>query len=168
MFKTQKMTNKYAVSAFSIVETVVGLIITAVIMSIIFVIFSIVTERMYDYKNQNQLVNDMNRLTYSINKDIFETEKMEILENEIAFIGYSGKKINYLINPEYLLRINETFIDTFKVTIKKMVVDSAKNESKKLVFLKLKIDVEVNKSDFNLKFYKRVYANQLIDKAIKE
>ena len=84
------MNNRKMTSAFSIVEAIVGMAITAIIMSIIFVVFSIVTERMMDYKNQNESICDLNRLTYSVNKDIFENEKMTVIDNEITFKGYSG------------------------------------------------------------------------------
>ncbi|TEB41140.1 hypothetical protein D0809_27035, partial [Flavobacterium circumlabens] len=79
-----------SVPAFSIIETLVGMAFTAIIMCILFAIFSIVTERMIDFRNQNQLVNDLNRLTYSLNKDIFEKEKMNRTDNELSFKGYAG------------------------------------------------------------------------------
>jgi FtsP/CotA-like multicopper oxidase with cupredoxin domain len=148
-------------------EAIVGMAITAIIMGIIFVVFSIVTERMLDYKNQNQLVNDLNRLTYSVNKDIFETEKMNVIENEVIFNGYTGEAVKYSFQQEYILRNNETFTDTFHIKLKQIVVDSINNKSKRMVFQKLKLSVEVNESEMDLKFYKRVYANELLQ-AIEE
>ncbi|MDI5887626.1 PulJ/GspJ family protein [Flavobacterium yafengii] len=161
------MSNKNSVSAFSLIETVVSMAITAIIMGIVFVIFSIVTERMLDYKNQNELVNDLNRLTYSINKDIFENEKMLVIENEMVFNGYAGETVKYNFQEEYILRSKETFIDTFKIKLNQIVIDSVKNKSQRIVFQKLKLNVEVNEREMDLKFYKRVYANELLQ-AIKE
>lgn len=166
MFKPT-MSNKNSVSAFSLIETVVSMAITAIIMGIVFVIFSIVTERMLDYKNQNELVNDLNRLTYSINKDIFENEKMLVIENEMVFNGYAGETVKYNFQEEYILRSKETFIDTFKIKLNQIVIDSVKNKSQRIVFQKLKLNVEVNEREMDLKFYKRVYANELLQ-AIKE
>ena len=154
--------NTKNIAAFSIVETVVGLAITGIIMSIIFVIFSIVTERMLDYKNQNQPVCDLNRLTYSINKDIFENEIMNAIDNEIIFNSYTGQKVKYNFEQEYILRINVVFTDTFKIKLNQIKVDTIKSESQKLQFQKLKLQLEVNKKLMNLSFYKRVYANELL------
>lgn len=154
--------NTKHIAAFSIVETVVGLAITGIIMSIIFVIFSIVTERMLDYKNQNQPVCDLNRLTYSINKDIFENEIMNAIDNEIIFNSYTGQKVKYNFEQEYILRINVDFTDTFKIKLNQIKVDTIKSESQKLQFQKLKLQLEVNKKLMNLSFYKRVYANELL------
>lgn len=159
--------NKRFIPAFSIMEAIVGMAITAIIMGIIFVIFSIVTERMMDFKNQNQLVNDLNRLTYSINKDIFETENMNVAENEVIFKGYAGEIVKYSFQEEYILRSKESFVDTFQIKSKQIIVDSVKNNSDRLVFRKLRLNVEVNKKVMDLRFYKRVYANELLQ-LIKE
>lgn len=166
MFKPT-MNNKNSIPAFSLIEAIVSMAITAIIMGIVFVIFSIVTERMLDYKNQNELVNDLNRLTYSVNKDIFENEKMKIIENEVIFNGYAGETVKYNFQEEYILRSKETFIDTFKIKLKQIVIDSVKNKSQRIVFQKLKLKVEVNEREMDLKFYKRLYANEFLQ-AIKE
>ncbi|RTY91789.1 type II secretion system protein J [Flavobacterium sp. GT3R68] len=161
------MSSKHSIPAFSIIEAIVGMAITAIIMGIIFVVFSIVTERMIDYKNQNQLVNDLNRLTYSINKDIFENEKMKVIENEVIFNGYSGETVKYSFEEAYIVRSTEIFIDTFNIKLNQISIDSVKNKSQKLVFQKLKLNLEVNEREMDLNFYKRVYANELLQ-AIKE
>jgi hypothetical protein len=158
------MNKKRMVSSFSIVEAIVGMAITAIIMSIIFVVFSIVTERMMDYKNQNELICDLNRLTYSINKDIFENEKMNIVDNEITFKSYSGESIKYSFQEEYALGNNEIFIDTFKIKLNQITIDTLKSKSEQVVFQKLKFNIEVNENKMDLKFFKRIYANELLKK----
>ncbi|MFM9988255.1 type II secretion system protein J [Flavobacterium sp.] len=158
------MSKKNTVAAFSIIEAIIGMAITAIIMGIVFVIFSIVSERMLDYKNQNALVNDLNRLTYSINKDIFDNEKMSVIDNEVLFNGYSGEVVKYNFLDDYILRSREEFIDTFKVKLKHLMIDSVKSNTQKKVFLKLRLNVEVNESDLDLNFYKQVYANELLQK----
>ncbi|WP_281323430.1 hypothetical protein [Flavobacterium aestivum] len=158
------MNDKRMISAFSIMETIVGMAITAIIMSIIFVVFSIVTERMMDYKSQNELICDLNRLTYSINKDIFENEKMTFFDNEITFKSYTGENIKYSFQEDYMLRNNEIFIDTFKIKLKQLTIDTLKNKSEQFVFQRLKLNIEVNENKMDLKFYKRIYANELLKK----
>lgn len=162
------MNNKKMTPAFSIVEAIVGMAITAIIMSIIFVVFSIVTERMMDYKNQNELICDLNRLTYSVNKDIFENEKMNIIDNEITFKSYSGENIKYSFLEDYALRNNEIFIDTFKIKLNQIHIDTVKSKSEQFVFQKLKFNIEINENKMDLKFYKRIYANELLLKENNE
>ncbi|WP_281239378.1 hypothetical protein [Flavobacterium praedii] len=162
------MNNRKMTSAFSIVEAIVGMAITAIIMSIIFVVFSIVTERMMDYKNQNESICDLNRLTYSVNKDIFENEKMTVIDNEITFKGYSGENIKYSFLEDYTLRNNEIFIDTFKIKLNQIHIDTVKSKSEQFVFQKLKFNIEINENKMDLKFYKRIYANELLLKENNE
>ncbi|MHC0439224.1 PulJ/GspJ family protein [Flavobacterium sp. 3-210] len=159
--------QKNSVAAFSIVETLVGMAITAIIMGILFAIFSIVTERMIDFKNQNQLVNDLNRFTYSINKDIFEKEKMIKTDNTIVFKGYAGEQVLYRFENDFTTRTNETFVDTFQIKLKQIVIDTVRNKSQRLLFQKLKLNIETNENQTVLNFYKRVYANELLQKMPK-
>ncbi|MBF4494687.1 hypothetical protein IRZ83_16995 [Flavobacterium sp. JLP] len=160
MFKIQNSSK--SVPAFSIIEAVVGMAITAIIMGVLFVIFSIITGRMLDFKNQNQLVNDLNRLTYSINKDIFEKEKMTVLESEINFNGYSGESVSYQFSEDYILRTSETFVDTFQIKLNRILIDTVKSKSQQFVFQKLKLSIESNEKELDLRFYKRVYPNELL------
>ncbi|RKR09077.1 hypothetical protein C8C83_0677 [Flavobacterium sp. 90] len=160
MYKMRNSIN--SVPAFSIIEAVVGMAITAIIMGVLFVIFSIVTGRMLDFKTQNELINDLNRLTYSLNKDIFEKEKMMVDENEIYFNGYTGDRILYQFSNDYILRKKENFIDTFRIKVNKIIVDTIKSKSEKNVYQKVKLNVESNEKEIVLKFYKRVYPNELL------
>ena len=160
-----KSPNKYhSVAAFSIIEAIVGMAVTAIIMGILFVIFSIVSGRMIDFKNQNQLVNDLNRLTYSLNKDIFENEKMIASENEIYFNGYAGERVSYQFFDDVILRNSETFVDTFQIKLKTMVLDTVKSTSEQFVYQKIKLNIESNEKELDLRFYKRVYPNELLQK----
>lgn len=162
MFKSP---NKYySVGAFSIIEAIVGMAVTAIIMGILFVIFSIVSGRMIDFKNQNQLVNDLNRLTYSLNKDIFENEKMIASENEIYFNGYAGERVSYQFFDDVILRNSETFVDTFQIKLKTMILDTVKSKSEQFVYQKIKLNIESNEKELDLRFYKRVYPNELLQK----
>lgn len=157
--------NKYySAPAFSIIEAIVGMAVTAIIMGILFVIFSIVSGRMLDFKNQNQLVNDLNRLTYSLNKDIFEKEKMTASENEIYFNGYAGERVTYQFFDDVILRNSETFVDTFQIKLKTMILDTVKSKSEQFVFQKIKLNIESNEKELDLHFYKRVYPNELMQK----
>jgi hypothetical protein len=161
------MNNKNTTAAFSIVEAIVGMAITAIIIGIVFVIFSIITERMLDYKSQNELINDLNRLSYSLNKDIFDNEKMSSYDNEIIFKGYSGEIVSYNFSEEFTTRTKESFTDTFKIKLKKMLLDTVKSQTQKKIFLKLKLHLDINNNESELNFYKQVYPNELVQKREK-
>jgi hypothetical protein len=149
-------------AAFSIMESVVGMVLTAMVMGIIFMVFSIMSERMIDFKEQNTAISDLNRLTYAINKDIFDLEIMSVTDRELTFTGYSGEKVVYSAATDYILRTSETFTDTLRLSLDKIAVDSVKSQSQKNVFQKLTLGYVLNGGNMELKFYKRVYPDQLL------
>jgi len=145
-------------------EAAFSMVITAIVIGLVFVVFTILSERMLDFKNQNQFVADMNRLTYAINKDIFDNESMVESEGGIIFNAYSGNRAGYLYHEAYTVRDKDGFLDTFRIPLKKITIDTVKNARKRLVFQRLTLNIEVNKQPMNLRFFKRIYANQLIAK----
>jgi uncharacterized membrane protein required for colicin V production len=162
------MTNKAQIPAFSIIETAVGMVVSAIVIGLIFVIFTIMSERMLDFKNQNLYVSDMNRMTYSFNKDIFDSEKMIVSIDQIAFYSYAGDATKYMIYPDYFLRNKNEFIDTFRIPITKINFDTIQNKSKQSVYLRLSLDIAINKENMKLKFFKKVYSNQLLTKLLQD
>ncbi|MCH4829687.1 hypothetical protein BWK60_09950 [Flavobacterium covae] len=160
------MKNNY-LKAFSILEAILSMAITAIIIGLTFTLFSIITERMLNYKEQNQATHDLNRLTYSINKDIFDNDKMEIIDNTVHFSNYTGMYTNYYFEKENIIRSNETFVDTFKITVRHFQIDSLHDASKKAHFQRIKIKISSDSILMDLNFYKPIFAYDLISKKFK-
>lgn len=156
--------SKNTVRAFSVLEAAFSMVITAIVIGLVFIVFTILSERMLDFRNQNQFVADMNRFTYALNKDIFDNEDMSVNEEGIAFSSYSGGKVKYLRNEQYTIRDKDGFLDTFKIPLTNLVIDTVQNQNKRVIFQRLTITTDVNKQPMDLKFFKKVYANQLIEK----
>ncbi|SHI46007.1 prepilin-type N-terminal cleavage/methylation domain-containing protein [Flavobacterium haoranii] len=156
------MNKKHYIQAFSIVEVMVSLVITAIIIGIIFGIFSIVSQQLINFKEQNEYTANFNRLSYSLNKAIFESEKMQFTENGLQFQTYDGSVLVYQKQEEYLIRKASQFTDTFHLNFQEIKLDTVSNENKSKIFQKLEIHLEANKQPFTLKFYKPVYAHDII------
>lgn len=161
------MSDSKQIPAFSIMEAVVGMVVMAIVMGIVFIIFSIVSERMLDFKNQNQYIADMNRLTYSINKDIFESEKLIEEDNGFLFYDYTGNKVVYKIQDDYLLREKVDFIDTFRIPVRHLKIDTIGRKSRKIVFQRIEMEVDVNKLPLRVRFFKKIEANELLKTLLK-
>ena len=157
------MNKKYSIPAFSIVEVMVSMAITAIIIGLIFGIFSIVSEQILLFKEQNQYTADFNRLSYSISKAIFESEKMQLQENSLHFQTYDGKTLIYNQQDDFLIRKAEQFTDTFQLQFQQIQLDTVYNTSKSKIFQKLELQLEANKQPYTLRFYKPVYANDIIN-----
>lgn len=156
------MTNKkYNIEAFSIMETIISMVITALIISIVFVLFSILTEKLFDIKKQNQSTNDLNRLSFAINKDIFENEKMIYSDSLLTFISFNVEDtVKYQFKDSVIIRRKNEFIDTLGIKVVQMNKDSLWSPSKKNGYTRIKLSLEIDKRISNLSFYKRVYSNE--------
>jgi hypothetical protein len=153
--------KKLNIAAFSIMETIISMVITALIISIVFVLFSILTERLFDIKKQNQLTNDLNRLSFVINKDIFENEKMMYSDSSWTFVSFNLEDtIKYQFRDSIVIRRKNEFIDTLGIKVIEINRDSVWNKSKKIGFTKIKLSIEIDKRNTTLQFYKRVYSNE--------
>ena len=150
------------IKAFSIIETIISLIITAIIISIVFVLFSILSDRLLDIKSQNQYSNDLNRLSYAIHNDMYSNEKITNTDSTFTFIHYNQKDtVNYFIRDSVLLRVKNTFTDSMFIKIKSFKIDSIEN--KKNRFIKMKISINRNDTDFDLNFYKKINYSSTIN-----
>lgn len=143
-------------------EAIISMVITAIILGIIFVIFSVTSERLLDFKKENEKINDINRLTYSVNKSIFESEEMKVATDEITFKTYNNEVITYAISEKYFTRTEGDFTDTFHLATKNIQLDILENKQKNIAYQRLKwsIGQEGKTMDFN--FYKKLYAAELI------
>lgn len=158
--------SKFTIQAFSITETVVSLVVTSIIVSLIFVIFNILSEQMHDFKKQNESIADLNRLSYVLTKDIFECENMHPAEKQIDFFSNSKGNINYVFAEEYIIRNQKEYTDTFKLKESRFKIDTLKNTNLKKVFSRIQMETTVNEQLVGLNFFRKVYANELIQQKL--
>lgn len=144
-------------------ETVVSMVIIAIIMGLVFAIFAILSERMLDFKNQNQMVADLNRLTYTINKDMFENQNVMTQEGNVAFVGYAGNSTIYKRYPDFMVREGNVLRDTFQIAIDKMTLDTVKSQDNRIVFHRFRVSFNLYQKPVDFKFYKKINADQLIE-----
>ena len=156
------MIKRSTVPAFTLVEVLVSMAVTAIVLAIIFVIFSIMTQRMVDYKNQNEPVAEMNRLTYAVSKALFECRNMELSEDILMLTMYSGSQCRFEFGENYILRREGQFIDTFHLPTNRIIADSVFSVNRRVMFIRLQMEPTVNANEVRLKFYKRVLADELL------
>jgi type II secretory pathway pseudopilin PulG len=154
--------TKYNISAFSIVEVLVSMAITGIIIGIVFTVFTIVSEQLLNFKEQNQYISDYNRFSYAVNKDIFDSEEMISTENGLIFKKYNGDEVVFEKQDSIFLRKAQTFVDTFQFKVSVLHLDTLRNNSKSKIFQRVSVTMEVNKMEQQLRFYKPIYTNQLI------
>lgn len=154
--------SKAFVKAFTIMEVLVSMVITAIVIGMVFFIFSIMARRMADFKDRNEPVSEMNRLTYAINKAIFENGRMQLAGNELLFEDNSGIQTKMTFRKTYFVRQKQDFTDTFRVSLDRIRLDRVYSKNQKIVFDRLVVRTVTDSNHIDLQFYKRIYPDELL------
>ncbi len=75
---------------------------------------------------------------------------------------YSEDEVVFEKQDSVFLRKAQTFVDTFQFDVTVLHFDTLKNNLKSKNFQRLSVTLQVNKTEQQLRFYKPIYANQLI------
>lgn len=157
------MNAKSNIPAFTVIEAIVSMVVTVIILSVIFVIFSVTAGRLDDFKKESAFIADINRMTYCINKDIFESEKMYTEGKNLIFFTNNGEKRYYNFNDLFFERSSQVFKDTFNISVTALKTDTLKSNNGKHVYQRLFIEADVNKNKTDFTFYKRIYPNEQLN-----
>lgn len=158
------MNIKSKIPAFTIIEAIVSMAVTAIILSVIFVIFSVTSRRLDDFKNESSFIADINRMTYCLNKDIFESDKMYVNDKNVTFLTVTGERRYYDFSSLYFERSSAVFKDTFNISIAKVKADTLRSDNGALVYQRLFLEANINKEITNFTFYKKIYPNEELNK----
>ncbi|MFP9100758.1 type II secretion system protein J [Flavobacterium sp. RHBU_24] len=151
------------IRAFTIIEAVIGMVITAIIMSIIFVVFTITSERLLDFKQANIEIVDLNRVNYALNKDMFESKYIEYNDGVLKFLMHDDASATYAIDRDILTRYSDEFIDTFHIHVANMYFDTISSLNKRQSYKRINLKLIDGKKSFNTYFYKKIYPAELIN-----
>jgi len=152
-------------NAFTLTDVLMSLFVMAVIISTIFLVLNILYKQLLDYKNINEPVSEFNRLSYLINRDIFDSEKLEKNTGKMFFYFSDKDPVIWETSPTNLYAVREEtdIKDTLKIPVRTIKLDTIRNVSEQYVCQRLTF--EINLSDNNVtevKFYKRLYPYQLL------
>lgn len=156
------MINKGYIKAFTVLEAVVSMAISAILLSIVFVVFSVTSQRLMDFKIQNDKINDLNRLNYSITKSVFECEKMLVNDNIVEFKDHKGDLTKYILGENEQYRIKGAFTDTFKIAILDFRIDTISGKTKTKIFHRLQFQIDNEGENIELNFYRKIYPGELL------
>lgn len=154
----------FSVKAFTITEAVIGMVVTGIIIAIVFVIFTITSERLLDFKEQNTSIMDLNRINYALEKDIFESSGIVGEDEMLLFKSHAASPVVYKINEDYMLRTAGDFNDTFRINVRSVYIDTLASKSGRLLYQRLKIKLKGSKEEYTVSFYKKIHTADLINR----
>ncbi|NUY79261.1 hypothetical protein HUK80_00020 [Flavobacterium sp. MAH-1] len=151
------MTTRNAVRAFSVVEAMVGLVVMAVVIGLVFVVFSILSRQLSDLRYQNEKVSDVNRLSWVMQRDMFGSRELSYTEERLEFSDYKGQSAYFEFGDSAIVRHSETFADTFHIRPISVLLDTIGNVSGKKTMSRLQLVFDLDARVDSLRFYKNIY-----------
>lgn len=103
------------VKAFTIIELVVVMILTAIIVGIVYSAYSIVGNQYYVYKKTGTQNSQVALLSMLLNKDFTSSHFIKYGNDELFFYSKEDNFIHYVFEENYITRNSNSVTDTFPI-----------------------------------------------------
>lgn len=105
--------NKYkALKAFTILELVIGLVISSIVISMVYVIYENISKQMIEYSLQQEELMEYNQFQSILFKDIKLAKELVIIDQKHIRLDMQSKQIDYFFYRDNIVRksnAKETF-----------------------------------------------------------
>jgi prepilin-type N-terminal cleavage/methylation domain-containing protein len=108
--------------AFTLMELIVGLIISSVVIAMAATGFRIVQMQFVEYKKANTKVLQLSTLEFLLCKDAEECSRLEKLDDNSFAARFASKEIIYKVADASILRTQGYLTDTFNIGLRKMEI----------------------------------------------
>lgn len=105
------------IKAFTILEIVISLAIMSIIVALVYVIYSLMSKQLFEYRSETELVNDYNQLDVVLKRDLYSANEIAYVDGVLHLSNNETKTIRYKENNNQLIRMSSSVIDTFSVHI---------------------------------------------------
>lgn len=153
------MKSKANIPAFTLLNFVVGMIITSIIMTSFYTAYQYMHEETKLYEEQNEAVLDALNFQVNLNKDMLKAEDVLLKEENTLEIVRPGEKYVYYFGENYIVKSNEAFTDTFHLKVLNPVFETMEN---KLV-TSIDFDSALDDKKVHYTFKKQYSSEQIIN-----
>jgi len=155
---------KSKLKAFTLMNFVVGMIITSIIMTSFYEAYQYMNEEVNMYRNQNNSILDALNFQVNLNKDMLKAETVIRLSEEEIEVANLENKYRYQFTENYILKLNDDIIDTFKIAVTNLKFETENFDLIKKISFTSKLD---NK-DISYIFSKAYSAEQIVNLQIEK
>jgi len=106
------------IKAFTILEVVISLALMSIIIAMVYSLYAMLSKQIYVYSAEKELVNNYNELHSLITRDVHNSNKLVIVEEEVHFLS-SSDTVKYYTYDNSLIRERRQMRDTFLVKVPK-------------------------------------------------
>jgi prepilin-type N-terminal cleavage/methylation domain-containing protein len=147
--------------AFTLVELLVGMIISALVISFCYSAYTIIYKQFLNYKNiKTQLVNAM-QLNTILTTDFITSESVFYNEDKLVLNSLDKSFLIYSFNDGYILRTQNETTDTFKLVADEFKI-SYLSEISSFLVNEISFDATVLNEKEHFNFYKNYSAETAI------
>ena len=134
------MTIKH-LKGFTILETLITLVLMSVIISITFSLFNLIGKQLSLFEKENTQVLEYNLFNTTLMRDIDKAYDFSYTDSDLVLKFYDESEINYTVNAKYILRHNHIKKDTFKIQVNdfQFLNDDAKTDINTTFLLSLRV-----------------------------
>ncbi|HKC66691.1 MAG TPA: hypothetical protein VKG26_00535 [Bacteroidia bacterium] len=155
---------KTKLKAFTLMNFVVGMIITTIIMTSFYEAYQYMNEEVDLYRNQNNSILDALNFEVNMNKDMLRAETIIRLSEDEIQICNSNDKYYYQFNDTYILKTINDVTDTFKIAVNNLKFETENFELVKKITFSSKLDDK----EIMYNFSKDYSAEQIVNLQIEK
>ena len=150
------------VSAFTILEAIIGMLVSSVILMIILYLYQMVSQSFVTYQEENRQKGELLFLKRAMENDLKNCSYALASEQEEKSIQLIGdiEKMDYTVLPDRIVRIHPSRSDTFFIKCSSISFSYSNSTFRMLTGIQL--DVELKNVTIPLLFSKRYSAIQLM------
>jgi prepilin-type N-terminal cleavage/methylation domain-containing protein len=152
------------VKAFTLVEMIVVMLLTAVVIGLAYEVFQVISKSYSSFSAKNERINDVERLEHWLKRDFIRAENITAGGNKVCMI--IGKDtVSYVFTDSVVTR-QGLRVDAIRIEVKNITTTfqgkEAQNEPQPLPADELNFDIVLEQEEIPETFYKLYSAEQLI------
>ena len=157
------MTNQN-LKAFTLMNFVVGMIITSIIMTSFYEAYQYMNEEVNLYRDQNNSVLDALNFQVNMNKDMLRAESITLISEDEILVTNLSDKYYYEFKDDYILKKTDDMTDTFKIKASEILFEKQDNELINKITFASKLDGKTIKYNFSKEYSAEQIVNLQLEK----
>lgn len=131
--------REYSLKGFTLLESIVALLVSSIIIFTLFSILLIANNFVGKYRSYNKEVNDLILFSSYLQGDCNKTRLVNAESTNSIILHRDDYDVNYLINPNFIVRITNFTTDTFHLYSKNIYIDSGSIKSRSVFYMSLDV-----------------------------
>lgn len=156
------------VRAFTLLELLVGMIISSIVIGFCYMSYSIIYKQYLNYKILRKEIVETIQLNSILNTGFVNAETVEFNSNRLVFNSQNGSQLQYDFTNNFIIRKDREVIDTFKLAATNVIAkDYMESEQSAMAIINdFAFDAKIAGETVHFHFTKNYSAEILVNNSI--